>query len=368
MFRSRFVVIFLFLSVIFFVGCESNKETKIDEVEAKVDVTIKQLKKQTYPIWIDFSGKTKAYQEVEVVSRVSGELKHILFKAGYKVKKDQILFKIDDAHYKAVLSQKEATLLKDKATLNLAKATLNRYKPLVKKDLVPKEKLDELIANVEQLQALVNADYAVVKQAKLNVEYTEIRASIDGLIGKSNISEGNLISANSTNLTKIVKSDILYVNFSPSSDEVALIKKYRSQIKPLVQIKLDNDTNIKLNGEIDFIDNSTNKTTGTVNMRAILDNKDNAILPGTFVEIKLLLTDKIKVLALNPNNLGQNQLGSFVYVVDEANKLQTRQVNLRYSNDDLAIIKSGLKEGVRVVISNITKLRNNLLVNPKLSN
>lgn len=98
-------------------------------------------------------------------------------------------------------------------------------------------------------------------------------------------------------------------------------------------------------------------------MRAIIDNKDNVIFPGSFVEIKLFITDNIPLLAVQPNILGQNQLGSFVYVVNAENKIQSKQVEIQYSNKDLAIIKSGLEEGDRVVVSDITKLRNNLLVN-----
>ena len=174
---------------------------------------------------------------------------------------------------------------------------------------------------------------------------------------------GNLVNASSTILTKIVDSKKLYVNFNPSTNEVSLINKYKSQENPTVKIKLENNDSIELKGNIDFIDNSTNQTTGTVLMRAIIDNKDNIIFPGSFVEIKLFITDNIPLLAVQPNILGQNQLGSFVYVVNAENKIQSKQVEIQYSNKDLAIIKSGLEEGDRVVVSDITKLRNNLLVN-----
>ncbi|MFT5661700.1 MAG: RND family efflux transporter MFP subunit [Sulfurimonas sp.] len=357
------VLVFLTVS---FVACESKKDTtaQVKEVR-KVDVDIHTLQRQTYPIWIDFSGKTEAFQDVEVVSRVSGELQKIYFKAGDAVQKNQILFKIDDSEYKAILEQKKATLLKDKASLGLAQATLNRYAPLVKKDLVPREKLDELKANVEQLQAVVDADKAVVRQAQLNVEHTKVKASVDGLVGKESISRGNLVSANSTSLTRIVNANTLYVNFSPSANTVSLIKKYRSQINPKVLIKLDSSTDVELHGKIDFIDNFANETTGTVNMRAIIENEDNIILPGTFVEIQLLLTDKISILGIHPDNIGQNQLGSFVYVVNANNKIETKQIKLKYSNTSLAIVESGLQEGDKMIVSNITRLRNNLLVNAK---
>ncbi len=348
-----------------FSGCDKKEEKKVQvKVIQKVNVDVHTLKKQPYAIWVDFSGKTEAFQNVEITSRVNGELKEIFFKAGENVKKDQNLFKIDDSQYRAILEQKNATLQKNKASLNLALANLNRYKPLVKKGLAPKEKLDELIATKRQYEAVVNADRATIKQAKLDVEYTNIKAPIDGQIGKALVDVGNQISASSTNLAKIVDAKILYANFNPSSREVTLINKYKSQKNPIVKIQLENSQdNIELEGKIDFIDNTTNETTGTVSMRAKIDNKNNTIFPGTFVQIKLFITDEIPVIAVHPNNLGQNQLGSFVYIVDENNKIQTRQITTQYGNKDLVMIKDGLKEGDKVIVSDITKLRNDILVN-----
>lgn len=354
----------IFTSLFIFSACEKKEEKKVEAQEIKkVEVQVNTMKKETYPIWVDFSGKTEAFKNVEVTSWVNGELKEIFFKAGEDVKKDQLLFKIDDSQYNAILEQKTAGLQKDQASLNLAISNVNRYKPLVKDGLAPREKLDELEATQKQLQAVVNASKASIKQATLDVEYTQIKATIDGKVGQNLLDVGNLVNASSTILTKIVDSKKLYVNFNPSTNEVSLINKYKSQENPTVKIKLENNDSIELKGNIDFIDNSTNQTTGTVLMRAIIDNKDNIIFPGSFVEIKLFITDNIPLLAVQPNILGQNQLGSFVYVVNAENKIQSKQVEIQYSNKDLAIIKSGLEEGDRVVVSDITKLRNNLLVN-----
>ncbi|MCB9097333.1 MAG: efflux RND transporter periplasmic adaptor subunit [Aliarcobacter sp.] len=355
--------IVLILLLVFW-GCEKKEEKELETKEIeKVEVEVNKIVKKAYPIWVNFSGKTEAFKNVEVTSRVSGELKEIYFKAGDEVKKDQLLFKIDDSQYKAILEQKIAGLQKDEASLNLAISNVNRYKPLVKDGLAPREKLDELVATQKQLQAVVNASKASIKQATLDVEYTQIRATIDGKVGQNLLDVGNLVNATSTVLTKIVDSKKLYVNFNPSANEVSLIKKYKSQDNPTVKVKLENNDSIELKGNIDFIDNTTNQSTGTVLMRAIIENEDNIIFPGTFVEIKLFITDEIPVIAIHPNTLGQNQLGTFVYVVNAENKLETRQVEIQYSNEDIAIIKSGLNEGDNVVVSDITKLGNGMLVN-----
>lgn len=359
--------IFIFTSIlaVFLTACQEKQEQKeIKKEVKKVKVDVHTLKKQTYPIWVNFSGKTQAYKNVAITSRVTGELEKRFFEAGEFVKKEQLLFKIDDTKYKNIVEQREATLQKDKASLNLAIANVKRYSPLVKKGLAPQEKLDQLIAEQKQLQAVVNADIAALKQAKLDVEYTQIKATIDGVIGKPLVDIGNMINASSTELAKVVQSNPLYTNFNPSTDEVSLIKKYKSEEKPKVEvIQSQNEYNtVKTTGHVDFIDNVTNETTGTVAMRAIINNDENLLLPGTFVEINLFITDKIPVIAVSPNNLGQNQLGAYVLVVNEENKIETRQLKLNYSNKDLVIISEGLKEGDKVIVSDITKLRNGMSV------
>jgi len=352
-------------TLLFLAGCGKKEEKKIVVKEEKtLSVNVHTLKKQTYPIWVDFSGKTQAFKDVTIVPRIKGELKKKFFKAGDMVKKGDVLFKIDDTEYKAILAQKSATLKKDEANLKLALANVKRYTPLVKKDLAPREKLDELIASQEQLEATISSDKSTIKQAQINVDYTQVRATISGQIGKSLINTGNIVDQSSS-LAKIVQSKQLYVNFNPSSNEVSLLKKYKSEEFPTIKVTPQNNENntLQLSGKIDFIDNVTNQATGTVAMRAIINNQENLLFPGTFVEIKLFVTDQLSVIAVHPNNLSQNQLGSYVLVVDENKKVQTRQIEISYSNTDLVIIKSGLKADDKIIVSALKQLKNNQKVN-----
>lgn len=349
----------ILLSILILTGCEDKKQTQTKPQEI-TSVNVHTIQKQTYPIWVTFSGKTEAFQDVIITPRVVGELKEVLFKDGDIVKKGQTLFKIDDSEYQAVLAQKVATLKKNEASLALAIANLNRYEPLVKKQLAPREKLDELIANKKQLEATVNADKSSIKQAQLNVDYCTIVSPIDGQIGKSLIDIGNIVNS-SSKLANIIQSEYLKVNFNPSSNEVSLINKYKSQEKPEVKVipeKTDNKA-LQLKGVIDFVDNVTNQTTGTVAMRAKIDNQQKVLFPGTFVEIELFITDQIPIIAVHPNNISQNQLGSYVLVVTTDNKIATRQIVISYSNKDLVIVKEGLKEGDKVIVSATNRLRNN---------
>ncbi|MBL0721390.1 MAG: hypothetical protein JJV88_02285, partial [Sulfurovum sp.] len=147
------------------------------------------------------------------------------------------------------------------------------------------------------------------------------------------------------------------VNFHPSSHEVSLIKKYKSEEYPRVKAILDSG-NIMVEGKIDFIDNVSNTSTGTVAMRAKIDNKEDLLLAGTFVKLKLFITDKLPVIAVEPNQISQNQQGEYVLIVNKENEIETRKILVSYANNDLSIISKGLKEGDRVLVGTIAGLSN----------
>ena len=315
----------------FLLGCSEQKvEQKIEQEEApKTNVEVYSIQKEKLPIWIDFAGKTEAYKNVSVIARVKGNLEKRFFEPGDYVKKGDKLFKIEDSEYRAILEQYEANKRKNQASLKLAINSYERYKPLVEKELATKEKLDQLIAKKEQVEALIKADESTIKQAKLNLNYTVVRATTDGMIGKNIIDIGNIVGTSSENskLAVIVKSNPLYVNFTPSGDDTALIVKYKSELKPKVKVYVpsrNEKEEVAYNGNIDFIDNKTNESTGTVSMRAIVKNPEYTLLPGTFVEIKLFITDQVPLIALSPKNVMENQLGSYVYIVNDQNRLDTR--------------------------------------------
>lgn len=353
--------IFTLLSLLILTACNDKKveENKIEikEVE-KVKVDVHTIKKEAYPIWVDFSGKTEAKNNVFITAKVAGELKEIYFQAGQSVQEGQNLFRIDDRSYSAILSQKKSSLQKNKASLNLAIANVNRYKPLVQKGLAPREKLDELVASQKQLEAIVNEDLATIKEAQVDVDDTIIKASISGKLGKSLIDIGNNVST-SDKLVNIVQAEELYVNFNPSSKDVFLLNQYKSEKYPDVIVLPEGIENIDLGikGKVDFIDNVTDVATGTVSMRAIIKNDNELLFPGTFVNIKLFITDKIPFIAVPPSTLSQNQLGFFVFTVDSENKVQKNQVKVEYSNKDLAIITSGLQAGDKIITSATNQLQ-----------
>ncbi len=351
----------LVLSLVFSVtGCDGTKQEQvtIKKEPKKVQVRVHTIQRQTYPIWLDFTGKTEALESVYVTSRVAGELKSVCFKAGDVVKKGDLLFRIDDREYRSVLNQKKSALSKDISSLNLALANLKRYEPLVKKGLAPREKLDELTASVEKYRAMVESDRSAVNEAQLDVDYSAVKATINGRIGKALVDIGNIVKT-SDQLANIVQTNQLYVNFSPSTNDVFLLNRYKSEKYPKVEVLPENvfDKHLSLKGRIDFIDNVTDKATGTVSIRAKVDNPKELLFPGSFVKIKVFLTDQQSMIAVHPNNISQNQLGCYVFIVNRENQVQISQVELYYSNKDIAIIKSGIKEGDRIIVSPTSQLQ-----------
>lgn len=352
------------MGTVFLSGCDEKKEKIAVEKEVSISVNVHTLKKQAYPIWVEFSGKTQAVDEVMVVSRVAGELEARLFKPGDTVQKDQILFEIDKREYQAVWDQKNATLEKDRASLNLARANVKRYEPLVKEQLAPREKLDELIATKKQLEATIKADIAALEAAALDLEYCDVRANIAGQIGKELVLLGNIVNSG-TELAKIVRTDFLYVNFNPSEHEVALISTYKSTQNPKVKVILKSrkHLDIELEGEVDFTDIVSNTSTGTVSMRAKIKNDNKLLFPGSFVSLRLFISDEIPVLAVHPDQISQNQQGQYVFVVNEKNEIETRQIKTAYSNNDLVIVQEGLAEGDKVLVGVVNALHSGTKVN-----
>jgi len=346
-------------------GCGQENTVTEEKTEAPVLVEVHTLKKEPYPLWIYFTGKTQAIDEVDVISRVKGELLSVHFKPGQEVHKGELLFGIDKSEYQAAYDQKEAILQKDKASYALAKANVARYTPLVKEQLAPREKLDELTATLKQLEATIKADEAALKNARLDLQYCDIRASIDGQIGKPLILQGNLIKAGDV-LAKIVQTDQLYVNFNPSAQEVALIKHYSKKRYPDVKVSLRGDNNITkpLTGQIDFIDNVSSSSTGTVAMRAVVENSEGLVFPGSFVKIELFLGE-YDVLAIHPDQISQDQLGQYVHLVDANNTVHIKHVKPIFSNNDLVLVGHSLKEGDRVVVGTFNGLGEGMKVTPK---
>ena len=356
----------LLSSTLIFTACSNEQEVVIQKVVPPLKVNVITVKKEAVPIWKRYTGITKASSDQDVRARVSGILEERYFKDGQYVTKGQKLFKIQQSEYIAALNTAKAKKRQDEASLALANADVNRYKPLVKEGLAPRVTLEQYQAQQDGLKAVIAGDIAQINRAKLALSYTILKAPINGRVSARHIDVGNLVGqGESTLLTTIVSTDPMYAYFSPSQKDVRLFQKYRNKDKPDAFIEVpSSEESIRLNGFVDFANNSVDPLTSTISMRATISNSENRVLPGTFVYINLFINDKYKFLMIPPEVIFNDQLGSYVYIVDENSTIKRADITTDYSSKYYVSIEKGLKDGDRLIVSALVKLKSGRKVIP----
>ena len=351
--------LFCMLGALIFNGCSKEKEQQIKKEMPPLVVNTITVKKEAVPIWKKITGKTKASSHQEVRARISGILEKRYFKDGQNVKKGQKLFKIEQDEYISALNIAKAQKEADEASLNLAIADVERYKPLVKEGLAPRATLEQYQAKQASLKAAIAGDVAKINKAKLELSYTIIKAPISGKISARHVDIGNLVGqGESTLLTTITRIDPIYAYFSPSQSDAMMLQKYKNKEKPDAFIELQSGLgDIRLNGFVDFSDNTVDPLTSTISMRATINNPNDKVMPGTFVYVNVFVNDKYKFLMIPPYVIFNDQLGKFVYIIDKNNIIKRVDIKTGYSSKYYVSVKSGLKDNDRVIISGLMKLK-----------
>ena len=360
MHTSKNILTTLFItSTLFFAACSQEQESKVKKEMPPLAVKTITVKKEAVPIWKQYTGMTKASSDQDVKARVSGILEEIYFKDGQSVKKGQKLFKIQQDEYISSLNAAKAKKAQDEASLALATADVNRYTPLVNEGLAPRATLEQYQAQQAGLRAAIAGDTAEINRAKLELSYTIIKAPISGNASARRVDIGNLVGqGESTLLTTIVSINPIYAYFSPSQKDVRMFQKYRNKDKPDAFIEIPGSVEqIRLNGFIDFSNNIVDPLTSTITMRATIDNKEGKVLPGTFVYINMFINDKYKFLMIPPEVIFNDQLGSYVYIVGENSTITRADITTDYSSKYYVSIHSGLKDGDKLIVSALVKLK-----------
>lgn len=320
------------------------------------------VQKEQIPIWLEYTGKTEATQRIEVRARVSGILEQVLFKDGDFVEKNQKLFVIEKTSYQAAVDQAMAKLEHDKATLKLAITDVNRYRPLVAKDLAPRATLDQYIAKADELRALIKSDQASIREAELNLSYTDVLAPASGRIGRRQVDVGNIVGyGDRTLLTTIIFDDPMYAYFNPSEEEFQIMRQHKSvDVMPAKVRVPDNRGNLvkrePYQGEVDFGDNRVDRMTGTITMRAVVANSKHDLLEGTFVYVDVFVTDKAKFIMVPPGIVMEDQQGSFIYTVSADNKAERVNIKRGFEGRLYLQVTEGLEDGAKVIISGLQNL------------
>ena len=311
---------------------------------------------------IDYIGRLTAVDKVDIVARVEGFLEERNFKEGQYVKKGDLLFRIEQALYKAAVEQARATLAKAQATEVNAKLQLERGKELVRNQNIPQSTVDQREADERAAHAGVMEAQAALDQAEINLGYTEIRSPIDGRIGLAIVTEGNLVQPSSGKLATIVSQDPIYVTFQVSEREVIAYKQ-RVAASPdkaphqTIHIKLANGTMYPVAGTTNFLDVQVDPNTDTETVRAKLPNPDGILVPGAVVGVIVERGAPRATLLVPLAAVQFDQAGHYVLLVDAANKVELRRITTGAEQGREVVVLDGLKEGEMVIVEGIQKVR-----------
>lgn len=323
-----------------------------------------------YPIvkqvidWDDFIGRFEAIQNVTVIPRVSGAITQILFKNGQDVKAGQPLFIIDPRPFQAAFDQAVGELDNEKALLANASANLARGKKLLAADALAREQYDARLAAEQEAAAQVEADKATVETARLNVEFTTVKAPVEGRMSDRRVSIGDIVTANSTQLTTVVTLDPIWFNFEGAETfllkyqreaEAGQRRSSRTTPNPL-EIQLADENGYPHRGHMVFVDNAVDPQSGTIRAKAEFSNPDHFLTPGMFGRARLLASGAYQAMLIPDESIITDQNRRLVYVLGADNKVAAREVETGPLVIGLRVIRSGIKATDKVVLDGLARL------------
>jgi multidrug efflux system membrane fusion protein len=333
---------------VFLFAC--SKKSGLPPRMEKVPVTAATVIQKAVPVQLRAIGNVEAYSTISVKSQIEGVLIRVHFKEGQYVNKEDILFTIDPRPYEAALKQAEANLAKDTAQLENARVEVTRYAELVKKGYVAQEQYDQIRTNAAALEATVNADKALVENARLQLKYCFIYSPITGRTGNLIANQGNLIKANADNpMVTINQIQPIYVTFFVPEQYLNEIKKYMAARKLNVEAFISKEDVMPEQGVLTFIDNTVDMATGTIKLKGTFANKGKRLWPGQFVNVLLSLTMQPDAIVVPSQAVQAGQSGVYVFVIKSDLTVESRPVVVDRSLDGESVIEKGLQPGEKVV-------------------
>ena len=323
----------------------------------------------------EYVGRFVALNAVEIRARVSGYLEQVHFKDGAIVKQGDLLFSIDPRPFKNTLDQARANLEQARSNAVYAESDFGRAQLLAREKTITDQALDQRSQSLRNALAAVAANEALVRQAELDLQFTELRAPIDGRIGDRRVSPGNLVTGGTTGNTSLLASIVSLdpIRFEFTFDEAAFLryKRIRPQStdakaqEPVpVQLKLIDDKTFAHQGAIDFIDNVIDRSSGTMRGRAVFANKQDLFTPGMFGRLRVSGSLPYQAFLIPDAAIGTEQIRKFVYVVGADDMVSMKYVVPGQMSDGLRVIKDGLSDGDRVVVNGLMRVRPGIKVTP----
>jgi len=336
--------------VLIMVGCSKKPEApKIPPRPVQVATAFTR----DVPVYIDTFGNLAAPSNVDIICQVTGKIKEVYFQEGDEVKAGAPLFTIDPREYQAELNKSKAALAADQVDANLKFGIFERNKRLIDKKLISQQDFDTYKTDAAAARAQVALDQAAVELAQINLNYCLMTSPIDGVTGKRLVDPGNIVTANSGNPLLNIKSlDPLYIDFPITERDLPAVKAAMTTATLKVEISPSGDSNGPYSGELQMIDNTVDKTTGTISLRASIPNPDRVLWPGQYATVKLVISTATDAIMVPIPAVQLGQKGMYAYVITGDNKADLRDdITVGQAEGGNIAIKKGIKAGEKVVTS-----------------
>jgi RND family efflux transporter MFP subunit len=358
-------------------GCGQSQTQAQNAAPPPPQVTVSKPVKKLVAEHDEYVGRFIAFDYVEVRARVSGYLQTIHFTDGQLVKKDDPLFTIDPRPFQASLDQATAAVEQAKANLAFAESDLARGESLRTGTTITQQALDQRLQAKRVATAAVSAQEAAVRQAQLDLQFTELKAPISGRIGDRRVSIGNLVTGGAAGTTLLATiASVDPIRFEFTMDEASYLRYVRLAteagahsanrgITLPVRLKLIDEDKFTRDGKIDFVDNAIDRSSGTIRGRAEFENADGRLTPGMFGRVQITVTAPAEALLLPDAAIGTEQVRKFVYVVGDDNVATPKYVTLGQLSDGLRVVKSGVRADDLVIVNGLMRVRPGAKVTPQ---
>lgn len=340
-------------------GKPATKKEGNSPWDGPVPVRLTEVGSGDFHIELKALGTVTALNTVNVRSRVDGELVKVFFEEGQLVKAGDLLAQIDPRPYQVALQQAEGTLAQNQAQLKNAEIDLARYQGLYAEDSIARQTLDTQQALVGQYRGTVKSNQAAVAEARLNLDFTRIRAPISGRLGLRQVDLGNLVrSSDTTPLVVITQVEPIAVNFTlPEKDLPPVLARVRDNQKLRVEAWDRGEQQRLAEGELHSLDNQIDVATGTVKLKARFTNAGEQLFPNQFVNVRLRVETRQQATLIPSAAVQFGARGTFVFVLGEGDKVQIRDVRIAASDGATSLVEEGVKVGERLVLEGIDKLK-----------
>ena len=348
-------------------GCGDGKQASPAASAPPPAVTVVKVSAAEIKPATTFTGRIEGKEKVELRARVEGFLEKRLFVEGANVKDGELLFGIEKGLYQAAVDQAKAALLTAESTLKLADLEVDRQTQLFQRNVTAQATLDQATAKQGEARGAMLAQKAAVEKAELQLSYTDIKSPISGRIGRASVSVGNFVSPSNTALAAIVSQDPIYASFPVTQREMLAVRKQQAASKGgeyVIYVQLADGSRYPSAGKIDFLDNTVNQGTDTVQVRAVFANPDRVLVDGQLVTVVAEEGKGESALLAPQQALQVDQTGPYVLVVDKDNKIQIRRVETDVARGVNIVIRKGLAENELIVTEGIQRVRPGQIVAP----